>query len=114
MKEREYKSWNEFYPYYLTEHANSTNRAFHFTGTLLVLFLLGFGLATGRYILLLAIPIAGYGFAWIGHFFIEKNRPATFTYPLWSLASDFVMFYHIISFQISDKLASAKKNINNN
>jgi hypothetical protein len=55
------------------------------------------------------MPLAGYGFAWVGHFMIEKNKPATFKYPFFSLASDFIMFWHILTFQITKKLEDAKK-----
>ena len=58
---------------------------------------------------MLLIPFCGYGFAWVGHFFIEKNRPATFTYPLYSLGSDFVMFWHMLTGQIGKKLEAARK-----
>ena len=66
------------------------------------------GLATQTWWLLALIPVCGYGFAWVGHAFFERNKPATFTYPGWSLASDFIMFYHILTGQIKDKLAWAK------
>lgn len=55
------------------------------------------------------MPLAGYGFAWVGHFMIEKNKPATFKYPFFSLASDFIMFWHILTFQINNKLEAANK-----
>ena len=58
-----------------------------------------------------AIPVLGYGFAWFGHAFFERNKPATFTYPLWSLASDFIMFWHIITGQINHKLNDARQQI---
>ncbi|WP_413288116.1 Mpo1-like protein [Bdellovibrio sp. HCB337] len=87
------KSFAEFWPFYLKEHSNPTNRRLHFVGTLLVHLILIYSLATQQWMLLTALPILGYGFAWVGHFIIEKNRPATFTHPLWSLAGDFKMFY---------------------
>ena len=61
--------------------------------------------------LLFFMPLAGYGFAWFGHFMIEKNKPATFKYPFYSLASDFIMFWHILTFQINDKLKEAHSKI---
>ena len=94
--EKKYQSLKEFYPYYLTEHQHPTSRILHFIGTGLVLLLLGAALSLGKYIWLLAIPIIGYGFAWVGHFFFEKNKPATFTYPLYSLASDFLLFFDLL------------------
>lgn len=110
--ERKYKDFKSFYPYYLTEHADAKNRLLHFSGTLLLLVCLVAGIITGKWWLFIFIPVMGYGFAWTGHFFIEKNKPATFTYPLFSLASDFVMFWHIITGQIGVKLADAKNKIN--
>jgi len=107
MAERKYTTFWDFYPYYLTEHALPVNRTMHFIGTGIVITLLIAAIVTQRWILLAFIPLAGYGFAWVGHFFLEKNRPATFTYPFYSLASDFVMFYHILTGQIGKKLAEA-------
>ncbi len=91
------KSFKEFYPYYLTEHINKTSRRLHFVGTSLVFLLFFAGLIFHRWEMLVAMPFAGYGFAWVGHFFFEKNKPATFKYPLWSLGSDFKLFFEILS-----------------
>lgn len=106
--ERKYKDFKSFYPYYLTEHGDAKNRTLHFCGTFLLLACLIAGIVTGKWWFFVLIPVVGYGFAWVGHFFIEKNKPATFTYPLYSLASDFVMFWHMITGQISSKLAEAR------
>ncbi len=91
MSER-ISSYADFFPYYLREHSNPTCRAMHYIGTTLVIALwVKFALTMD--IMWLGISFfAGYGFAWFGHFFIEKNRPATFQYPLWSLVSDFRMY----------------------
>ena len=97
----QYRSIAEFYPYYLGEHRNPTCRRLHFVGTSLVIALLAYTIGSGKWLLLLAVPLFGYGFAWVGHFFFEKNRPATFTYPLYSLAGDFVMFRDILLGKIS-------------
>lgn len=94
--EKKYSSLKEFYPYYLTEHQNPTSRVLHFIGTGLVLVVLVTALAMSQYIWLAAIPVLGYGFAWVGHFFFEKNKPATFTYPFYSLASDFILFFDLL------------------
>lgn len=94
--EKKYTSLKEFYPYYLTEHQNPTSRVLHFIGTGLVLVVLGLAIAMEQYIWLAAIPVIGYGFAWVGHFFFEKNKPATFTYPFYSLASDFILFFDLL------------------
>lgn len=87
-----YTSLKQFYPFYLSQHESRTNRRLHFVGTTIVLALIAATVASGSYLLLLAVPVAGYGFAWIGHFAFEKNKPATFTYPFYSLACDFVMY----------------------
>jgi hypothetical protein len=111
MAERKYTTFWSFYPYYLTEHSSPRNRTLHFIGTGLVIMLFIIGLATWHPILFIFIPIAGYGFAWVGHFFVEKNRPATFTYPLYSLGSDFVMFWHILTGQIEEKVKAAERTV---
>nr|WP_225778747.1 DUF962 domain-containing protein [Pseudomonas sp. Marseille-Q3773] len=97
----QFRSFAEFYPYYLGEHGNATCRRLHFVGTSLVIALLAYTIGSGKWALLLALPVFGYGFAWVGHFFFEKNRPATFTHPLYSLAGDFVMFRDILLGKIS-------------
>jgi hypothetical protein len=91
-----YRRFAEFYPYYLSEHTDRNCRRMHFLGSALVLVVLLSALLTRRWLWLIGIPFIGYGFAWAGHFFFEKNRPATFTYPLYSLAGDWVMFAQII------------------
>ncbi len=111
MAEKKYKTFWSFYPYYLNEHKNVTSRTLHFIGTLLLIACLIAGIITGKWILFIIIPFVGYGFAWVGHFFFEKNKPATFTYPLYSLGSDFVMFWHILTRQIGKKINNADKNI---
>ena len=94
--EKKYNSLKEFYPYYLSEHQHPTSRLLHFIGTGLVLVVLGFALALENYSWLAGIPVLGYGFAWVGHFFFEKNTPATFTYTFYSLASDFLLFFDLL------------------
>jgi hypothetical protein len=90
-----YNSLKEFYPYYLSEHKNKTSKILHFTGTLLVVICLFLGLLL-NYKFLYAMPFVGYGFAWVGHFYFEKNKPATFKHPFYSLASDFILFYQLL------------------
>ncbi|MCM2459672.1 Mpo1-like protein [Pseudomonas sp. LARHCG127] len=89
---KRFNTFAEFYPYYLSEHSNSTCRRLHFIGTSLVIVIFVMALVASSGWLWLALPVAGYGFAWVGHFFFEKNRPATFQHPLYSLFGDFVMY----------------------
>lgn len=97
----------DFWPYYLREHAKPETRAIHYAGTgLASAALLGL-IATGRWWLAPLVLIAGYGPAWIGHFFVEKNRPATFTYPLWSLVSDYRMAWTWVTGRLGRELAKA-------
>jgi hypothetical protein len=109
--EKKYKTFWAFYPYYLTEHQDTVCRTLHFIGTGIVIGLFFTFLYTLDWRYFAAIPFAGYGFAWVGHFAFEKNKPATFQYPLYSLGSDFVMFWHIITFQLPAKMAAARKEI---
>jgi hypothetical protein len=87
-----FQSFKEFYPFYLKEHSNSICRRLHFIGSSIILVLIALAVVRGSYGLLWYIPLAGYGFAWVGHFFFEHNRPATFKYPLYSLLGDWVMY----------------------
>ena len=86
-----YTSFAQFYPYYLQEHSNPTCRRLHYVGSLLVLAILFWALYSQQWLWLIAVPFAGYGFAWVGHFVFEKNCPATFDYPFYSLMADWVM-----------------------
>lgn len=91
-----FASFREFYPFYLSEHGNRASRRLHFIGSCGVLALLATALVRHNGWWLLGAVACGYGFAWIGHFFFEKNRPATFRHPLYSLAGDWVMFLDIL------------------
>ena len=95
------KTYTEFYQFYLTEHKNKTCRILHFIGTFLVFVLAFLAVYLSESVLWFFVPVLGYGFAWVGHFFFEKNKPATFSYPLWSLLSDFKMFFDILLGKIS-------------
>lgn len=97
MADKKYQSLPQFYQFYLKEHSNTTSRILHFIGTGLVIlaFLTGFLFHDWRFFIVM--PIFGYGFAWAGHFFFEKNKPATFQYPGYSLASDFILFYDLLT-----------------
>lgn len=85
----------DFYPFYLGEHRNTVCRRLHFIGSTLVLVCLFMLVTTGALAWALCAPLCGYGFAWVGHFFFEKNRPATFRYPMFSLLGDWVMYRDI-------------------
>jgi len=95
-----FESFREFYPFYLSEHSNRTSRRLHFVGSCGVLGLVAATFTTGNAWLVLAALLCGYGFAWVGHFFFEKNRPATFKYPFYSFLGDWVMFKDIITGKI--------------
>ena len=92
---KRYDSFAEFYPFYLSEHANRVSRRLHFAGTTGVIACVVTALVTANPWWMLAAVVCGYGFAWVGHFFFERNRPATFKYPLYSLAGDWVMYADI-------------------
>lgn len=86
-----FRSFGDFYPYYLSEHSNPVCRALHYVGTMLGAGFLLYGLGTSRYWFVVGGLLVGYAFAWVGHFFFEHNRPATFKYPFWSFMGDWVM-----------------------
>ena len=93
----EFQSFAEFYPFYLGEHQDRVCRRLHFAGSALVVILLIVFFLTLDWRMIILLPVAGYGFAWAGHFFFEKNQPATFKYPFYSLAGDWVMFKDILT-----------------
>lgn len=88
----QFATFTDFYPYYLAEHSNRTCRRLHFVGTSLVIGCLVMLVTSLNAWWFLAALLCGYGFAWVGHFFFEKNKPATFQYPFYSLAGDWVMY----------------------
>ena len=96
----QFASLHEFYPYYLSEHANSTCRRLHFVGTSLVIGCLVMLARSGNPWWGLGALLSGYGFAWVGHFFFEKNRPATFQYPFYSFVSDWIMYKDMLTGKI--------------
>lgn len=91
-----YKSMTEFYPFYLSQHSDKTCRRLHFAGTSLALAITIFALLTGRFWLIAVALLQGYAWAWVGHFFFEHNRPATFTHPFYSFLGDWRMWSDII------------------
>lgn len=94
------ETFEQFWDFYVGQHRKKTTRLFHFVGTTAAIGCVAGALLTKRRWLLLVAPLAGYGPAWFSHFFIEKNKPATFTYPLWSLQADFVMWWKTLSGQM--------------
>ncbi len=99
-------TYEAFWPFYVAQHSNVTNRRLHCVGSSLVIGAL-VAAALVSWAFLLAAPLAGYGFAWIGHFAFERNRPATFTYPLWSLRGDFRMFRLMLLGRMGPELEKA-------
>lgn len=97
----EFTSFNQFYPFYLGEHSNRLCRRMHFIGSTLVIVALLIALRTGNPYWLWLMPVAGYGFAWLGHYKFENNRPATFKHPLYSLCGDWVMYGQMLQGKIS-------------
>lgn len=106
MTER-YATFAEFCPFYLRQHSRASTRALHYLGTSLVVAIAIFALVTERWGWLAVMPVAGYFFAWLAHFTCERNRPATFTYPLWSLGADFRMWWLWLTGRLTPELAKA-------
>ena len=109
MKDHDFRSFEEFWPHYLREHGKQGTRTLHFVGTTLSASAMAAGLLLRRPALLLAAPVLGYGFAWLSHLFIEHNRPATFSHPLWSLRGDFKMWGLIANGTIDAELERVAK-----
>lgn len=108
MSKKEYNSLKEFWPFYLSEHQNETNRMLHFIGSGAGLFWLSKAIRKKNPLYLLAAILNGYGCAWIGHFFYEKNKPAAFDYPVKSFASDWLLFYSILANKLQEELDKAE------
>ena len=104
---RQHTSFAKFWLSYLQEHSRPRTRALHYVGTTLVLVVALVACVTGRWWFLLAMPAAGYFFAWLAHFTVEKNRPVTFSYPLWSLAADFRMWWLWLTGRLQPELDRA-------
>jgi len=95
-----FKTFREFYPFYLSEHRDRTCRRLHFSGTLIVIATIVAAVVTRNAWWLAGAPLGGYGLAWIGHFFFEKNRPATLTHPVYSFIGDWAMFRDVLAGRI--------------
>jgi hypothetical protein len=109
MSQRQYNSFTEFWPHYVAEHSQPATRLLHLVGTTIALGVAAYFVATGRWWLFPLALIPGYGAAWISHFFIEKNKPATFQYPLWSFLGDYKMIWMMLTGRMGDEVAMAKK-----
>ena len=94
--EKRYTNFKDFYPYYLSEHSHKTTKLLHFIGTSISLYFLFNFFRTFVFVYIILSLLSGYGFAWVSHFFIEKNKPATFKYPFYSFIGDHLMFIEII------------------
>jgi len=109
MAETRYKSFSEFWPFYVTEHSKQGTRILHLVGTTASIALLIYLIASGRWWLFPLAFIAGYGCAWLAHFLVERNRPATFKYPLWSFMADYKMIALMITGKIGSEIEKAKE-----
>jgi hypothetical protein len=97
MSERRFRTFADFYPFYLSEHSNRTSRRLHFAGTSVALALIIAAAVTQKWWLIAVALLQGYAFAWVGHFFFERNRPATFKYPRFSLMGDWRLWWDILN-----------------
>ena len=102
-----YTNYNDFFPFYLREHRKQSTRVFHYLGTIAYQVLFWTLIATQNFLFIPLILLAGYGPAWVSHFFIEKNKPATFKYPLWSLMGDHHMVWLMLTGKLKKKLNEA-------
>jgi hypothetical protein len=104
---RKFNSFTEFWPHYVAEHSQPATRLLHLMGTSVAIACVVYFIASGRWWLFPLALIPGYGAAWTGHFFIEKNRPATFQHPLWSFMGD----YKMIGMMLSGKMGAEVKRV---
>ena len=104
-----FKTYAEFWDFYVSEHSKPLTRLLHFAGTTLGLVLLIYFVATGRWYFFPLFFVVGYAFAWFGHFFVEKNRPASFKYPFWSFISDFKMIGLMLAGRMSAEAARVSR-----
>jgi hypothetical protein len=114
MSQRQYNSFAEFWPHYVAEHSKPRTRLLHLIGTTIALGCVVFFIVVGRWWLFPLALIPGYGAAWIGHFFIEKNKPATFQYPLWSFIGDYKMIWMMLTGRMNDEVerSAARAGVN--
>ncbi|MCD7036681.1 DUF962 domain-containing protein [Metabacillus sp. GX 13764] len=103
-----FHSFEEFWPFYLSQHSKKSTRTWHFVGTSFVFVFLLAGIATFQFWLVLLAPVTAYLLAWISHFFIEGNKPATFGHPFWSLGADFKMYGYMLTGRLDDEIKNQK------
>jgi hypothetical protein len=108
MSRSRYVRFDDFWLYYLREHRHPLTRASHYSGTLIGLFCLGYAIFSGQWAWLAGLPLAGYGCAWLSHAVIERNKPATFIYPLWSLAADYRMLWLFLTGRLAPWLRASE------
>jgi hypothetical protein len=109
MPKREYKSFAQFWPHYVAEHSRPQTRLLHLIGTTIALGWIAYFAVAGRWWFIPLALIPGYGLAWVAHFFIEKNKPATFQYPLWSFMGDYKMIWMMLTGKIDGEVKRAAK-----
>jgi hypothetical protein len=103
------ENYAEFWDFYVQEHSQPLNRTLHFIGTSLAVLLLTFFIWRGVWFYFLVCLIVGYGFSWVGHFFIEKNKPASFQYPFWSFISDYKMLFFMVLGKMKGEVERVKR-----
>ena len=108
MSQREMRTFAEFWPFYVMEHSRPWTRLLHAAGTMTSTALLVALVATGRWAWLPLALVVGYGAAWVGHFFVEKNRPATFKHPLWSFMADYKMVALMLAGRMNEEVERAR------
>lgn len=111
-KVKRYQSFSEFWPFYVTEHSQPGTRLLHLIGTTIGVGLLIYFIVSGRWWLFPLVFVPGYGCAWAAHFLIEKNRPATFEYPLWSFMGDYKMIALMVAGKMGNELEQARRVLN--
>ena len=99
-----HETFAEFWPYYLQEHSQASTRGWHYFGTLLAILVLVLIIISQKWILLPLAFVCGYLFSWLSHCWVECNKPATFTYPLWSIMADFKMLLYFLTGKMGREL----------
>src|SRR5690606_34554183 len=102
------ENYSEFWDFYVLEHSKPATRALHFVGTSLGLILVVWFILRGTWYYFPISLVVGYAFAWFAHFVVEKNRPATFKYPLWSFISDYKMMWFMLTGRMGGEVERVK------